>query len=86
MLLLYLYLISLLLGGVSRLLTRYIVPLRTIFLIIIAPYIMLLPIIYIGRPIRVSTRYIAIPLAVKVLKYTSLRLVPLNRLQLLGFY
>ncbi len=80
MLLLYLYLISLLLGGVSRLLTRYIVPLRGVFPIIIAPYIVLLPIVYIGYPIRVSTRYIAIPLVVKVLEYISLRLVPLNRL------
>ena len=80
MLLLYPYLISLLLSGVSRLLIRYIVPLRAVFLIIIAPYIMLLPIVYIGRPIRVSTRYIAIPLVVKVLEHTSLRLVPLNRL------
>jgi len=80
MLLLYLYLISLLLGGVSRLFIRYIVPLRTVFFIIITPYIVLLPIIYIGRPIRASTRYIIIPLIVKVLKYTSLQLVPLNYL------
>ena len=86
MLLLYPYLTSLLLGGVSRLLTRCIVPLRAVFLIVITPCIMLLPIVYTGRPVRVSTRYIAIPLAVKALEYTSLRLVPLNRLQLLGFY
>ena len=72
MLLLYPYLISLLLGGVSRLLIRCIVPLRAVFLIVIAPCIVLLPIVYTGRPIRASTRYIAIPLAVKVLEYTSL--------------
>ncbi len=80
MLLLYPYLTSLLLGGVSRLLVRYIVPLRAVFLIIIAPYIILLPIVYIGRPVRASTRHVAIPLVVKVLEHTSLRLVPLNRL------